>query len=813
MKKTRNFVKTISLFLSVMICIMLSGSIMPVAVKADDGWQAPLWVGGKQVTSTYTSNNEQGWSFSGNASGGTLTLNNNASIPAGKVEVSTNEFFCIRTKNNFNLTVSLNNGTSTLCGDASDFSHGIESVGTLTIQGPGTLNINDVKFGIGVNGNLTVKDNTAITAESIEYSGIGLNGNFKIENSTFTALDAGENGIFETNSNNSIEIINSVVNVKGGQNGIWSIGSLSISGSSYVSAEGGTAGIRSSKGLTLNLADGFEVTTPAEYEFKDKCVYAKGENSPAKTVVIRKLNEMKWLDGDDSVLYSKFYRDGEKEPTLPDDKKPEKAATPKYSYIFTVWDSGTYDGENLTMTYRPLFQETVNKYKITFYNEDGSSVLQGPDEYDYGTSADSIVKPSDPEKAETDEYIYTFAGWDPEVAEVTKAADYKAKFNSTKKIKASEVTADDVTAVYDAKPHGIEVNTAISGAIVKYGTEEGTYDLDESPAITNVSESPLKVFYEVTADNCDTYTGSATVTIEPKSITGAEVVLENDSLEYTGEEQSVTVKSVILSDGTELTADDYDVSGNTGTDAGSYTLTVTGKGNYEGEAEAGWTIEEEPEEEDTTETEEEPTEPEEDPEDEEPTEPEEEPEEENPTEPENPAEPTIDPEEPDTDPVINPPAPDYYIVVSYPWKTDEGWVLYPSGWYYYDVYGRSVTGWLRDGGYWYFLDDTGLMQTGWVYNNWNWYYLYPSGAMATGWVYDGNAWYYMDISGKMQTGWIYDGVNWYYLDMNTGAMATGWIYDGVNWYYLDLNTGAMVTGEVLIDDILYVFDETGAWVG
>ena len=39
--------------------------------------------------------------------------------------------------------------------------------------------------------------------------------------------------------------------------------------------------------------------------------------------------------------------------------------------------------------------------------------------YDYGTSGDAITKPADPTKAETSEFKYTFAGWDPVIVDVT----------------------------------------------------------------------------------------------------------------------------------------------------------------------------------------------------------------------------------------------------------------------------------------------------------------------------------------------------------------------------------------------------------
>ena len=92
-------------------------------------------------------------------------------------------------------------------------------------------------------------------------------------------------------------------------------------------------------------------------------------------------------------------------------------------------------------------------------------------------------------------------------------------------------------------------------------------------------------------DNNISTAGCKTVTIAKASITNATVTLSDTSFVYTGSEQSVTVSSVKLGD-TTLTADtDYEVtSGTTGTAKNTYTITVTGKGNYKDTATAQWSI-------------------------------------------------------------------------------------------------------------------------------------------------------------------------------------------------------------------------------
>ncbi|MBR3235657.1 MAG: hypothetical protein IKG11_08575 [Atopobiaceae bacterium] len=92
--------------------------------------------------------------------------------------------------------------------------------------------------------------------------------------------------------------------------------------------------------------------------------------------------------------------------------------------------------------------------------------------------------------------------------------------------KAMTVSAEDVNATVDGQPHGITVTVTdpASGATVKYGTEAGSYTLDVSPTQTEVGEKT--VYYQVTADNYTTYTGSAKVTVSAKqtqTITASDV--------------------------------------------------------------------------------------------------------------------------------------------------------------------------------------------------------------------------------------------------------------------------------------------------
>ena len=141
--------------------------------------------------------------------------------------------------------------------------------------------------------------------------------------------------------------------------------------------------------------------------------------------------------------------------------------------------------------------------------------------------------------------------------------------------------SETTSFTYDGQPHSVtaSITNAVSG-----DTFNLTY---ENNAKTDVGSYTAKV----TGLGNDNYTlTGATGTeqawsIVEASIAGATVELNQNSFTYNGSEQKpgVTVK---LGDKT-LTESDYTVtySGNC-TDAGTYTVTVTGTGNYSGEAES-----------------------------------------------------------------------------------------------------------------------------------------------------------------------------------------------------------------------------------
>ena len=84
-----------------------------------------------------------------------------------------------------------------------------------------------------------------------------------------------------------------------------------------------------------------------------------------------------------------------------------------------------------------------------------------------------------------------------------------------------------------------------------------------------------------------------TINVVPAKLDGATVTLDHDSFVFDGNSHTPTVTSVTL-DNKALTNDDYTVSVNKETNAGTYELIVTGTKNYTGTVKVPWTIEQHP---------------------------------------------------------------------------------------------------------------------------------------------------------------------------------------------------------------------------
>lgn len=115
--------------------------------------------------------------------------------------------------------------------------------------------------------------------------------------------------------------------------------------------------------------------------------------------------------------------------TLPeyDGAKPDKPANAQYTYTFAGWDSEVSEVVGYA-EYTAAFTSTVNKYTVQFVSEDGSEIY---DEQILEYGATPVYKGKEPTKARTQQYTYSFKGWDKEIDIVTGNIVYSARFDAT----------------------------------------------------------------------------------------------------------------------------------------------------------------------------------------------------------------------------------------------------------------------------------------------------------------------------------------------------------------------------------------------
>ena len=132
-----------------------------------------------------------------------------------------------------------------------------------------------------------------------------------------------------------------------------------------------------------------------------------------------------WVDEDGTEL--------EKDENVPYGTTPEyngetptKAGDAQYTYTFNGWtpEVSAVTGD---VTYKAVYQQTVNQYTITWKNWD-DTVLK-TEQVAYGEVP--TYTGETPTRAGDAEHTYSFSGWTPEIAAVTGNAAYTAVFTDT----------------------------------------------------------------------------------------------------------------------------------------------------------------------------------------------------------------------------------------------------------------------------------------------------------------------------------------------------------------------------------------------
>lgn len=260
--------------------------------------------------------------------------------------------------------------------------------------------------------------------------------------------------------------------------------------------------------------------------------------------------------------------------------------------------TGTYPGDyTVTVTGQGNFQGTVTaSFTIVKANINDMGVTLNPKSATYdGTQhcPSATVKDGSPVLDEGTDYEIAY-GENTEAGEGTVTITGKGYYEGERVVTFTIAKADvSVTA-----PTAIDglVYTGKEQALVKEGKAdfgEMLYSADGKEygktVPTGTDAQDYTIYYKVVGDKNHNNTEPLTVnaTIGPAKLT--EVTLDAETLIYNRQELTAKVKAVKAGE-LDVPAEGYTVGNNTATEAGTYTLTVTGQGNYTGELTADFTI-------------------------------------------------------------------------------------------------------------------------------------------------------------------------------------------------------------------------------
>ena len=269
---------------------------------------------------------------------------------------------------------------------------------------------------------------------------------------------------------------------------------------------------------------------------------------------------------------------------------------------FAVTFSNNTNAGTGIATFRGVGTNYAGEKKVEFkVNKDKGSVLFYPSECKktFG-DANFILKPNI-----KGDGVLTFKSDKPEIAAVD-AATGEVTIKSTGKvtIRVNMAESDNYFGSTDWCELIIAPKAMANGMFAEISTPVYTGEALVPTVVMKDGETVMKANTDytlafednlnagtakVTATGVGNYQGTATATFTIGQAALTAVTLAKTSLVYNQQEQTAQVTSVNAGN-VEVPADGYEVTGNKGTNVGTYTATITGKGNFKGSVTAQFNI-------------------------------------------------------------------------------------------------------------------------------------------------------------------------------------------------------------------------------
>ncbi len=134
--------------------------------------------------------------------------------------------------------------------------------------------------------------------------------------------------------------------------------------------------------------------------------------------------QITWLNYDGTLLQTDTFYEGS--VVYYSGENPTKESDERFNYHFAGWDKELGYAYS-DATYTAIFNPSIRLYKVTFYSDENTPILEKYYEY----NSTPTYGGEEPTKQSTAQYSYKFKGWDKEFTNVVNDQKYYAVYDST----------------------------------------------------------------------------------------------------------------------------------------------------------------------------------------------------------------------------------------------------------------------------------------------------------------------------------------------------------------------------------------------